>query len=239
MRRPNAGDRAGIDERVAPRPKRISRDAILLAIKQHAEKNSITSPTRDMVAEELGIDPSSITRRFGKWERLLAEVGLMPVPLGTRYTDEECYENVLALWPHYGRQPHFAELNQPPSKVGSKAYVRRWGGWRRALAAFVAQVSQVGSEVPLEQDAATNAPQIDTPPQAITPRSIGLALRHKVLLRDKFRCVTCGRSPAKVGNVELHVDHTIPWSRGGQSVESNLRTLCFDCNLGKGNRECE
>lgn len=52
-----------------------------------------------------------------------------------------------------------------------------------------------------------------------------------MLCRDWFRCVICGRSPAKEPNIELHID---PWSKGGQNTEGNLRTLCFDCNLGKG-----
>jgi hypothetical protein len=59
----------------------------------------------------------------------------------TEYSDEECFENVLALWTHFGRQPRFAELNRPPSTVGSKACIGRWGGWRRALGAFVARVN--------------------------------------------------------------------------------------------------
>ncbi|MBI3275668.1 MAG: HNH endonuclease [Methylocystis sp.] len=63
---------------------------------------------------------------------------------------------------------------------------------------------------------------------------MGLALRYRVLCRDRFRCQICGRSPAKDIGVELHVDHIIPWSKGGQNTEENLRALCFDCNLGKG-----
>jgi 5-methylcytosine-specific restriction endonuclease McrA len=33
--------------------------------------------------------------------------------------------------------------------------------------------------------------------------------------------------------VVLHVDHIIPWSKGGQTVDENLQTLCDRCNLGK------
>lgn len=57
-------------------------------------------------------------------------------------------------------------------------------------------------------------------------------LRYQVLKRDHYRCVICGRS-AKDG-VKLHVDHIKPVSRGGKTTLSNLRTLCSDCNLGKG-----
>ncbi len=34
--------------------------------------------------------------------------------------------------------------------------------------------------------------------------------------------------------VELHVDHVIPWSKGGPTVFEHLQTLCNKCNLGKG-----
>lgn len=66
------------------------------------------------------------------------------------------------------------------------------------------------------------------------PRYINQKLRYKVLHRDRFRCVICGRSPAKDLSIELHVDHILPWSKGGKTMEENLRTLCSDCNLGKG-----
>ena len=57
-------------------------------------------------------------------------------------------------------------------------------------------------------------------------------LRYSILKRDGFRCQICGRG-AKDG-VKLHVDHIIPVSKGGKTVPENLRTLCEDCNLGKG-----
>jgi 5-methylcytosine-specific restriction endonuclease McrA len=47
----------------------------------------------------------------------------------------------------------------------------------------------------------------------------------------------CGRSPAAEAGVQLHIDHVIPFSRGGASIIDNLQTLCQDCSLGKGNDE--
>ncbi|MBI5847426.1 MAG: HNH endonuclease [Nitrospirae bacterium] len=52
---------------------------------------------------------------------------------------------------------------------------------------------------------------------------------------DRFTCRHCGASPAKMLGVELHVDHIIAWSKGGETVLSNLQTLCSKCNLGKSN----
>ena len=57
--------------------------------------------------------------------------------------------------------------------------------------------------------------------------------RYEILKRDEFKCAFCGRTPAADG-VALEVDHIIPVSKGGLSEDSNLQTLCKDCNRGKG-----
>ena len=59
------------------------------------------------------------------------------------------------------------------------------------------------------------------------------SLRYDILKRDNFCCQLCGRSTRKHG-VELEVDHIIPVSKGGKTEWGNLRTLCKDCNRGKG-----
>lgn len=60
------------------------------------------------------------------------------------------------------------------------------------------------------------------------------SLRYNILKRDNFRCVLCGRS-AQDG-VKLHVDHIVPISKGGKTIPDNLRTLCEQCNVGKGSK---
>jgi len=234
---PASLEKAGISGEIAPRQRVLSRAQVVQCLRDFAERNAGASVTRDAIAAQLGVHATTLTRRFGKWENLLAAVGIPPVPLGRRYTDEECFENILALWTHYGRQPHFAELNQTPSTVGSKAYVRRWGGWRKALGAFVRRVNETeqGSETQPRPEE-SSAPATPPVPDLAVPRSINLSLRYTVLSRDRFRCVLCGASPAKDVATELHVDHITPWSRGGLNVTENLRTLCLRCNLGKGSR---
>jgi hypothetical protein len=59
-----------------------------------------------------------------------------------------------------------------------------------------------------------------------------LSLRFRVLERDGFRCVYCGRNPKDDG-VKLEVDHIIPKSKGGQDTLDNLVTACSECNQGK------
>ena len=70
-----------------------------------------------------------------------------------------------------------------------------------------------------------------------TSRDINLRLRFQVLKRDNFKCCMCGRSPASTPDLELHIDHIKPYSKGGETVIENLQTLCSDCNLGKSNLE--
>lgn len=64
-------------------------------------------------------------------------------------------------------------------------------------------------------------------------RHIPLSIRVSILHRDGYKCVFCGRSAKQV---ELEVDHIVPFSKGGSNDPSNLQTLCFDCNRGKGSR---
>jgi len=64
-----------------------------------------------------------------------------------------------------------------------------------------------------------------------TRSEMTLKLRYEILKRDNFRCTVCGRRPP---DVELCIDHIKPVAKGGTSTKDNLRTLCTDCNLGKG-----
>lgn len=229
-------DKAEIGEEIAPRNRRLSRKDIVQALREFAIQNPGQPATMKVIAERLSADKATISKKFGKWQTLLSEAEVPTSPAGRRYSEEECFENILTLWTHYGRQPHFGELRQPPSRVGPKAYMARWGGWRAALSAFVKRVNNdpspgVGSG-PANGASSEGSNYASTSNR--TPRAIPLGLRYKVMLRDRFRCVLCGAAPAKDLTVELHVDHIDPWSLGGATVEENLRTLCSNCNLGKG-----
>jgi|ERR1700741_238775 len=184
-----------------------------------------------------------VIRRFGTWKRVLSLAGLSHSDqrphLGSRYTDEQCMENLANVWTQLGRQPQHDEMKRLPSTVGPKAYVLRWGTWHKALKAFVdwAHADAVGAATPIAV-----APDVVAEPthrvraarRAEDCRDIRPGLRFRVFLRDRFRCVFCGRSPATHLNVELHADHATSVADGGKTVIENLRTTCQDCNLGKG-----
>lgn len=56
-----------------------------------------------------------------------------------------------------------------------------------------------------------------------------------VLMKDGAKCKLCGATPQD--GARLHVDHIIPWSKGGETVYENLQILCETCNIGKSNIE--
>lgn len=56
--------------------------------------------------------------------------------------------------------------------------------------------------------------------------------RMKILKRDDYRCKICGRRAEDHIDVELHVHHARPFSKGGLTKENNLITLCQTCHKG-------
>lgn len=80
-------------------------------------------------------------------------------------------------------------------------------------------------------------PKSHTTHKTQSSRTISDKLRYQVLKRDNFKCCACGSSPAKDPAVELHIDHIVPWSKGGETKPDNLQTLCSRCNIGKSDSE--
>lgn len=224
---------AGLGDRFDDRSESWSRDEILIHLRSVAQLLGRSHVTKRELLAESGISSRPISRLFGSYRAALNAAGLSQSPSGVRYTDEECFENLLNVWMALGRQPFYSQMTSPPSRVGPKAYVVRWGSWRKALEAFVDRANRdTTSEAQTEEVQGKSSG--DVPPLDRGPRGVPLGLRYAVLNRDRFRCVLCGRSPATHTAVTLHVDHIIAWSRGGKTVLENLRCLCGDCNLGKG-----
>lgn len=173
-------------------------------------------------------DVTTISRRFGTWNKALLKAGLKPGNI-VNYSDEELFENILNIWQHKGKQPVRRDLNLKPSKISQRPYNRRFKSWSEALRCFVEYTNENDNTVVISSESKDITQK--------TNRDPSLRLRFQVLKRDNFTCVQCGASPAKDQSVELHVDHIKPWSRGGETIYKNLQTLCLKCNLGKSNLE--
>jgi hypothetical protein len=170
-------------------------------------------------------DPSTAMRQFGSWNAALTAAQL-ETSNSLNISDEMLFQNILLLWQHYGRQPRRSELASPPSTISKGPYNRRFRSWSVSLAAFVGYAN--ASDTPVLTPVADAA-------RRRTGRDPSLRLRFKVLQRDRFACCKCGANPATTPGVELHIDHIIPWSLGGETVQENLQTLCLPCNIGKSN----
>lgn len=64
-------------------------------------------------------------------------------------------------------------------------------------------------------------------------KNISPALRQRVTERDGFACRYCGRD---LHGRPRHLDHLVPFSRGGDNSEDNLVLSCEVCNSRKGTR---
>jgi hypothetical protein len=231
----NALKMAGLSDRFDDSTAVISKETLVKAIKDVVQiRGADTNLTIAEFSKIAKIDQGPVRRVFGTWANALKELGLEQSSLGKRYSDEQCHENMLRLWMAYGRVPMHAEANKPPSEVGAKAYILRWGTWRKALQAFVSRAQKSDGDENLIDDVVAVQIESKSIDSIRDSRYISLSLRYFVLKRDRFRCVTCGRSPATHLQTTLHLDHIHPWSMGGRTEVSNLRVLCVECNLGKG-----
>lgn len=172
---------------------------------------------------------TTLARRFGSWFKSLEKAGLEKTrTLGV--SDEEYFQNLEEVWIKLGRQPRYSDMQKPLSKYVAGAYEHRFGTWRTALERFVEHVNngKVTSIVKLELNSNSKG-------KHKTKRNISWRLKFIVMRRDGFKCKICGRSPTTDSKIILHVDHKIPWSKGGETVLENLQTLCSKCNIGKSN----
>ena len=209
-------------------------DEALLGDLRRVAKDLGKSPTIDEYNARGRFHASTLARRFGKWTAAIAAAELEPTRSQLNIPIEELFENIEQMWTRLGRPPRYAEMDGPESLFSAGTYANRFGGWRKSLERFVATVDPSRDEGGPENPVATAPEGIAAPSRN---RSMNYRVRFQVLQRDHFRCVACGKSPATETGVKLHVDHVVPWSRGGDSSIDNLQTLCETCNLGKSNWE--
>ena len=183
---------------------------------------------------------STYQRRFGSWFTALEQAGLQPSRSKLNIPEEELFENLKEAWLSLGRQPVYTEMKKPLSKFSAGTYEKRYGSWTNALRQFVIWINS-DSDVTLDERVnegikVSSVADLSTRPHIRrTRREISTRQRFRILMNSGFRCHSCGVSPLDSPGTELHVDHIIPWSKGGETTDDNLICKCQRCNLGKGN----
>ncbi len=249
---------AGLEHRYADRPefkkarnRKLTDEEIIVELQRIATllgKESVTIEDF-MKNSSIEMHPESVRLRFGSWGSLMEKAGLKLSKYQRRYSNEEYFENLLNVWTYHGRQPLYRQIDEYPSNISSGAYENRFGTWRKALEAFVVRMNEDETENNEATTVENKSVDVLEPKKEIKRkntilrgedrRGINLSLRYKVLVRDNFRCVRCGRSPATTPGVELQIDHKNPFSKEGKTSLENLETKCKECNLGKGDRHVE
>ena len=207
---------------------------VLADLQRCAEKLGRNTLTMLEYEEHGHAHPSMVQRRFRSWTRALELAGLEQSRSKIGISDVELFENIRCVWLKLGRQPRYTEVKKPLSDYSSGTYEKRFGGWRKSLEAFVTWVNSEDLLSDYREPASLRQTTIETAKRR-TRREVSERQRFRILLRDGFRCLSCGASPLNQPGVELHVDHIKPWSKGGETVDANLESKCSRCNLGKGN----
>lgn len=196
------------------------------------------------------ISANTVKRHYGTWKEALMVLkthlqqkglDLSPRPHAPNriHSDKVMFDEMERIWQVVGQRPSRYEWEASAPKIAYNTYKQRFGGWTNACKKFIEY--KMGDLI-LADDFVL--PEID----GMTPRDIkvaykpefsrdvSLSIRLEVLSRDNFRCIYCGKSPATDLGTKLHIDHVIPFSKGGKSTSDNLQTLCEECNLGKSDR---
>jgi len=233
-------------EKSSEEMKRVTDDMIindLLEVSAKLNKKKITSTE---YYENGKYSAPTIKIRFNSWSEFVSKAGLEQTGFIKRIDDIDLFAEIEKIWIELGKQPTTTDMKKGISKYSLDTFTRRFGGWRNALIAFLEFINSddiIDNEC---QDQNNQIPDENDDLKVIqkqnkllkrTSRNINLKLRFRVMQRDNFKCCFCGASPAKNPEIELHIDHIIPWSKGGETVFENLQTLCSTCNLGKSNIE--
>ncbi len=195
------------------------------------------------------ISATTVENEFGTWRKGLAalkehlrkkDLTLTPrkIPYNRTYSDEELFKEMDRVWTKLKHRPSRNEWEVFPPKISYGTYRHRFNGWQNACLKFIEY--KMGTNILVDNEPVINSKDSqqhrskdDYKNKEGSTRTVPLNIRLKVLNRDAYRCVFCGRSPATDIGVKLHIDHKTPFSKGGKSTFDNLQTLCQDCNLGK------
>lgn len=206
----------------------ITDQTILEEIKTVMKKLGKTTLTIREFDANATINSSTVLRRFGKWNIIIKRVdGELN---NVFYSDEDLLSNIKEAWLKKGAQPTRRDMDDKAlSSISSGTYLRHYKTWYDALEKFMQYISnEENNETEVIELA--NKSTINHK----TKRDPSDRLKVQVLMRDGNRCRICGVTCSE-GLHNIHFDHIIPWSKGGETVLENLQVLCSACNEAKGN----
>jgi hypothetical protein len=115
----------------------FSDEELLAELHNISERLGGKPVTMELFNQYATMNAETLCRRFGSWGAALRKANLSISNFGKRYSNDDYFENLLTVWTHYGRQPKLREMDQLPSQIPSGAYEGKWGGWTKALVAFL------------------------------------------------------------------------------------------------------
>lgn len=220
---------------------KIPRDEMIKELKKVAEFYKFIRFTRhdyDRVAKLC--KGSSVLAEFKTWQNALDSIGIRLTPKKVDCNIihiKELFDEMERIWKLLGHRPSKIEWDLSKPKYSYSTYKQRFNGWVNACLKFIEY--KMGK--PVSGDSNYNFGKKPSKLEIKADiknqekkREIPLKLRLKVMQRDNFRCSYCGKSPATSRVTVLHIDHIRPYSKGGKTTLDNLRTLCAECNWGKG-----
>lgn len=228
---------------------KISRTKIIEELEKAAKFFNYNEFKRKDFNKIAGIKYHTVAREFGSWEKALKFLseylktkGIELKP-GNRkshkmFTEKDLFIEMERIWQKLNHRPSKYEWQTSNPKISYVTYNRYFSGWQNACLKFIEY--KMGGQVSSDESLVSKLPEKSVSQEnnynPENSRTIPLGIRLKVLDRDNFCCVFCGKSPATDFGTQLHIDHIHPYSKGGKSTLDNLQTLCKECNLGKSNK---
>lgn len=138
---------------------------------------------------------------------------------------------------------HKSPITEASAQIISKADSAEWPELREKLAAFFKVIDGLWIDPDLDRKFAKQRKAakkrragraVREKPYKKFGRVVGArweSLRQAVFNRDGYRCVYCEDLSS-----DLHCDHIVPLSRGGDNSIGNLATSCASCNLSKNDK---
>ena len=232
------------------RKDKISRNKIIEQLEKAAKAFNYVLFRQEDFDKIADIGSHTVAREFKTWNNAIAflsehlkkkNIELKPGRKGY-FSDKELFDEMERVWNLIGHRPSPNEWKAAKPKISSNTYMRYFNGWQNACLKFIEY--KMGTAILVDNEMDLNVEKSQrfesknrNKDKAVSSRTVPLSIRLKVLDRNAYRCVLCGRSPATEIGVRLHIDHKMPFSKGGSSTIDNLQTLCQDCNLGKSDKQ--